>query len=138
MGRNRLQPVLAGDIWDALTSDYGVTGSYAKLLEDQLDAAITSRPAFSSYRYYASMAAAATYTPPAKTLATLFTEVDKLLYTKVHVEFYDGAAWIVSGGSGDGTNVRDLVIFTDTAQSVRVVNSDGLAHKTQLTGVTWA
>jgi len=46
VGRNRLQPIAAGDVWDALTSAYGVSGSYAKLLEDYLDASVSKAAKF--------------------------------------------------------------------------------------------
>lgn len=46
MGRARLLPLSAGDVWNALTAAYGIAGSYGKLLEDQLDMAVSRAAKF--------------------------------------------------------------------------------------------
>lgn len=88
------------------------------------------------FKYYADLAGAATYTPTAQTLATLFNEALILNSDWIHPEFYDGSGWI--NGVGSTTFQASTPLYQDNAQSLRIHNGAGSARKIILTGGTWS
>lgn len=87
---------------------------------------------FTDYRYYTDLAAAATYTPPAQSMATVTSEGD-FGSDEINLEYYDDAAWLLTISTGQW-----LVILQDANQNNRFKNDNVAARKIHLTGVTWA
>lgn len=87
------------------------------------------------YHYYEDLAASATYTPSVQSIATLCNEYNVLTNTRIHLEFYNGAAWINSHSGGDEAT---CLVLQDNSQNVRVANEHTSAWKISLTGIIWS
>lgn len=87
------------------------------------------------YHYYEDLAAAASYTPPAKSRFT-FTVVGTLESDRVALEFYDGSGWVAAEGPAPYESFA--FVMQDEAQSVRITNHEASARKISLTGWIWS
>lgn len=95
---------------------------------------VTWTAGFTNYHYYEDLANGATYTPPAKAIASFFGE-EAFIYSALVIQFYDGSAWFQAQSVTRLENSR--LIFQDNDQNIRIRNFHADARKISLTGVTY-
>lgn len=92
--------------------------------------------AWADYHHYEDLANAATYTPTAKSIATLFNEEGTLQSDRVRLQFWGAATWNEAFAATPIESSR--LVCQDNDQNVRIANDAGGARKISLTGVTWS
>jgi hypothetical protein len=87
---------------------------------------------FGDYHYYASLAVAATYTPPAKMLGVFWGE--RIATDYLTTEVWSGAYWV--SPTVEGGNMTFLA--QDAGQNIRIKNANiNYAKGISLSGVIW-
>jgi len=91
------------------------------------------------YHHYEDLAIGATYTPPAKSIATLFNESTYLISFALHIEFYDGGGWVDAYPAPPSWKEASRLLLQDNSQNIRVINDATSPGdiKISLTGITW-
>lgn len=104
---------------------FGVTGT------------VVAGISFTSYYWEDELSSGTTYTPPTHSQGLFMSNLYKMIANEVHVEFWDGGAWISAHPTIIA--VEDwCIVFQDTAQSLRVINTIATPYWLRLSGVIWA
>jgi len=114
--------------------------SIGRRIYDNLDAPVSTAGGvqFTNYSYIATLAAGATYTPPAQAIASAMNSKGGWDDGLVHVEFYDSALPGWRDGNPAASVESVIQIMSDSGQNIRIANADSVGRVLCLTGVTWS